>query len=141
MTTWLNTDTLLILPDLAWSIVTQVVHHMFTVDMDKERSFVREQMNTRSQKKTAVAIMWGCLKTHRVMEEYSRYGIENHPSVAAQYVKFLVQNRVDETMKKTVDDALHTAEEAKSMAASVSNGLDQLEREESSEDDGTSMDS
>ena len=128
-------------PDLAWSIVTQVVHHMFTVDMDKERSFVREQMNTRSQKKTAVAIMWGCLKTHRVMEEYSRYGIENHPSVAAQYVKFLVQNRVDETMKKTVDDALHTAEEAKSMAASVSNGLDQLEREESIEDDGASMDS
>ena len=115
-------------PDLAWSIITQVIHHMFTVDMDKERSFVREQLDTRSQKSTAVAIMWGWLRTHRLMEEYSRHGIENHPSVAAQYVKFLVQNRVDENMKKTVEDAVQLSKDAKSMAASASNGLDQMKK-------------
>ena len=62
------------------------------------------------------------------MMEYAKHGFENHLSVAAQYVKFLVQNRVDESLKASVIEAQQAAKEAKSMAASASNGLDQLKK-------------
>ena len=111
--------------DLSWQVVTQVVHNMFTMDMDKERSFVRERLDTKSAKRASIAMIWGVLKTHAVMSEYTKRGIGNHPSVAFQYVKFLILNH---TLLASIAEIKQVAKEAKVMLSSASNGLDQLKK-------------
>ena len=68
-----------------------------------------------------------------------KHGIENHPTVAAQYVKFLVTSKgsdpleakitvLIEQLRKQVEDALKMARDAKSSASSANNGVDQLKK-------------
>ena len=38
----------------------------------------------------AVGVLWAMLVTHQVMREYMEYGIDNHPSISSEYVRFLV---------------------------------------------------
>ena len=124
--------------DSNWQLVTQLVDHIFTDDMDKVRSFVREATDTHNSKHTALAVLWGTLCTHGVMQEYTKYGIAHHPSISSEYVKFLViQNgekesgsneRIDELESK-IESTDKIARAAKSAAASASNGLDQLKKQ------------
>ena len=36
--------------------------------------------------------LWAILRTIGVMQDYMRHGIENHPAISAEYVRFLVTN-------------------------------------------------
>ena len=122
----------------SWQLVTQLIDHIFTDDMDKVRSFVREATDTHNDKTTALAVFWGTLCTHGVMQEYSKFGIANRPSISSEYVKFLViQNgERDAGDNEKIDDLIARIEStdkiaraAKSAAASASNGLDQLKKQ------------
>ena len=53
---------------------------------------MREAMNTHSREEMVAAVLWGTFQKNRVMEDYMRYGIENHPSISSEHGKFLVTN-------------------------------------------------
>ena len=125
--------------DLSWQLVTQVIHHVFTADLDKARNFVRDGVDTSNPEFLHGSILWGIFQTHRAMEDYMQHGFAAHPAVASQYLDFLVESRgedADEENSKVakaiakvetqVESIEKIAKEARSTASSVTNGLDQL---------------
>lgn len=123
----------------SWQLITQLVNHIFADDMNKVRYFVREAMDTHSKKEMGAAVMWGTFQTHKVMEGYMKYGIENCPSISSEYVKFLVTNtplisggeglkeRVDK-LEEMIVEVERSAKGAKYAAGSAANGLDLIKK-------------
>lgn len=129
--------------NMAWQLVTQIVYHVFSSDLDKARNFVRESLDAQSPKTMALAVLWGTFRTLDVAQEYIIHGFANHHSVSSQYVKFLVTSKGEEasrieaklsaelkTMKEAIAKLTQIAKEAKASAAAASNGVDQLKKKE-----------
>ena len=75
-----------------WLLVTKLVVRIFGTDLDKVRSYMRGKMDTSDHGQLATDALWGTLRTIGVMQDYLRHGIENHPAISAEYVRFLVTN-------------------------------------------------
>ena len=93
--------------DVGWHLVTQLVNHIFTDDMAKVRSFVYDAVHADQQKRQAISVLWGTFRTHSVMQEYLSYNIEHHPSIALEYVKFLVLNKGNGTNTEEMETRLN----------------------------------
>lgn len=78
--------------DAAWTLVSKLVHRIFAVDCHMKRSRVLEFLDASDTKVMGSGVLWGVFATHAVMRDYMKYGIENHPSIASEYVRFLVAN-------------------------------------------------
>ena len=76
----------------SWLLVTKLVVRIFGTDLDKVRSHIRGKMDTDAHNQLATDALWGTLRTIGVMQDYLRHGIENHPAISAEYVRFLVSN-------------------------------------------------
>ena len=76
----------------SWDLVTKLVHRIFAVDCNNVRAQVKEFLDPSQHRVMALGCLWGTFATHMVMKEYVKHGIENHPSIAAEYVRFLVAN-------------------------------------------------
>lgn len=84
----------------SWLLVTKLVVRMFGTDLDKVRSYMRGKMDTEHPNELATDALWATLRTIGVMQDYMRHGIENHPAISAEYVRFLVLNSGVGTMAK-----------------------------------------
>jgi len=115
------------------------VNHIFTDDMDKVRRIAREAMDTHSREEMVEAALWGTLETRRMMDEYMRFGIDNHPSISSECVKFLVTNSGGrgqgygggdkfERLDERITEVEKVAKSAKLASGSASNGLDLLKK-------------
>ena len=65
-------------------------------------------------------MIWACFKTHDVMALYVDSQFENHPTIAAEFTKFLTTNSGNEsitTLEATVKEMKADVKEAKSKAA------------------------
>ena len=60
----------------------------------KGRSRCRRELSedVNDEKVLGTGILWATFATHQVMRDYMKHGIENHPSMASEYVRFLVAN-------------------------------------------------
>ena len=75
-----------------WQLVSKLVHRVFAKDCHLKRGAVREILDVSDSKVLGTGILWATFATHEVMREYMKHGIENHPSIASEYVRFLVAN-------------------------------------------------
>ena len=57
-----------------------------------KRGAVSEILDVSDSRVLGTGILWATFATHQVMREYMKYGLENHPSMASEYVRFLVAN-------------------------------------------------
>ena len=129
----------------AWNLVSKLVHRILAVDCSLKRGISFELADAKEHKALAVSVLWGTFGTHQVVRTYQEHGIENHPSMASEYVRFLVahtdSNRVEamqakvthlESEVKRLDRALGSAEkaaaQAQKAATSASNKIQELER-------------
>ena len=76
----------------SWLLVTKLVVRIFGIDLDKVRAFMRGKMDTTDHGRLATDALWATLRTISVMQDYMKHGIENHPAISAEYVRFLVSN-------------------------------------------------
>ena len=76
--------------DRSWQLVSKLVHRLFSNDCHNHRGRVSEILDASDRRVLAVGVLWAVFSTHQIMREYMRYGIENHPSIASEYVRFLV---------------------------------------------------
>ena len=74
----------------SWELVSKLVHRIFAKDCHAVRGRVAEHLDASEAKSMAVGVLWATLATHQVMREYMEHGIENHPSISSEYVRFLV---------------------------------------------------
>ena len=51
---------------------------------------MRGKMDTKDHATLATYSLWVTLRTISVMTAYQRHGIENHPAISSEYVRFLV---------------------------------------------------
>ena len=65
---------------------------MFAIDCNFKRGSVSEFLDAPVAKIFSIGVLWGTLSTQQVMREYMSYGVENHPSISSEYVRFLVAN-------------------------------------------------
>ena len=78
------------------------------------------------------------MSTHQIIKEYTSHGIENHPSIASEYVRFLVANsglgKLDKMEKKLVAAEKDVVEmkkdlkEARRIADKSTTRLDEMAR-------------
>ena len=99
----------------SWELVSKLVHRVFAKDCHSVRSKVTEHLDAAHKKSMAVGVLWGTLATHQILREYMTHGIENHPSISSEYVRFLVAHcglsRLDklEVRVKKVEEDVKTA--------------------------------
>ena len=75
-----------------WQLVSKLVHRVFAKDCHMKRGAVSEVLDVTDSRVLGTGILWATFATHQVMRDYMRHGIENHPSMASEYVRFLVAN-------------------------------------------------
>jgi hypothetical protein len=122
----------------SWKLVSKVVHRIFATDCHLQRGTVSEFLDASDNKTMAVGVLWGTFATHQVMREYMINGVENHPSISSEYVRFLVANcgleRIVQLEAKAtaltteLQEVKKMAQEAKKAAISASNKADQVEK-------------
>ena len=130
-----------------WFLVSKLIFRMFALDFHKVRSAVVEGLDVDkndavgSRKLLAKRALWGVIKTHAKMAEYTRIGFKNHPHISSVYVRYLIKHagiervikleaenlalkerlRDLETLVKEVrkkaDTAMNRADEAKKLAS------------------------
>ena len=83
-----------------WQLVSKLVHRIFAKDCHMKRGAVSEVLDVSDTRVLGTGILWATFATHQVMREYMRHGIENHPSMASEYVRFLVANSGLSKMEK-----------------------------------------
>jgi len=89
----------------AWSLTTQLVARIFT-DLYKSRVGVVNNMHCGDIKNICGWVVYTSLKTHDAMEVYAEANFDNHPSIAAEYVKYLATNSGFEV----IEELTHTVE-------------------------------
>jgi hypothetical protein len=118
----------------SWDLVSKLVHRiLFAKDCFAVRGKVSEHLDANHKKTMAVGVIWATLATHQVLKEYMAHGIENHPSIASEYVRFLVAHsgltrldklevrvlKLEENMRKVLVDSAYarkTADQAQTKA-------------------------
>lgn len=107
----------------SWKLVSKLVHRMFATDCYHRRGAVSEFLDASDARTLSLGVLWGTLSTHQIMREYMSYGIENHPSISSEYVRFLVANCGLERIQKLETDnqklAGEVAELKKTLAANT----------------------
>ena len=53
---------------------------------------MRGKMDTEEYQRLATDALWATLRTFGIMQQYLIHGIENHPAISAEYVRFLFAN-------------------------------------------------
>ena len=114
----------------AWQLVSKLVHRIFATDCHMRRGVVSEVLDASDSRILGMGILWATLATHQVMRDYLKHGIENHPSMSSEHVRFLVANsglskmknlearmvRLEEENKQLKKDVLNADKAAKSAA-------------------------
>jgi hypothetical protein len=85
--------------DKVWSILSRQVLRIFE-DMARARAGAVDLsppagsggMDSVIQEHNCALALWAVLKTHDVMEDYLVHNFEDHPSIAAENVRFLTYN-------------------------------------------------
>jgi hypothetical protein len=72
--------------------------------------------------------MWAVLKTHDVMEEYLVHNFEDHPSIAAENVRFLTYHMMGAGGNHSDVDARHLEKQAEKLETANKNLRLQLDR-------------
>ena len=112
---------------------------MFSSDLDKARNFIRDGFNAEQRDKYGGSVLWALFRTHEAMNVYTIHAFGAHPSVAAQYLDFLVNSKGEEASDRgqeskklttkfeaRLNSMEQTLKETKSAAGTASNGLAQL---------------
>ena len=94
----------------AWQLVSKLVHRVFAKDCHMKRGAVSEILDVSDSRVLGTGILWATFATHQVMRDYMKHGIENHPSMASEYVRFLVANSGLSKME-SMDNRLKALEE------------------------------
>ena len=85
---------------------------MFTDNMDKVRSFVREGTGIHSNIKIIAVVMWVTFQTHNMMQEYTRYGIGKRPSISSEYIKLIFTNNSNRGNNDDIDQIIDWLEDS-----------------------------
>ena len=96
--------------DSAWQLVSKLVHRIFAKDCHMKRGAVSEILDVSDSRVLGMGILWATFATHQVMRDYMKHGLENHPSMASEYVRFLVANSGMSKMEK-MEERLRAVEE------------------------------
>lgn len=137
--------------DKVWSIVSRQVLRIFE-DMGRARACAVDlsppgkdsdgggyEDGFADQHQNAAISMWAVLKTHDVMEEYMMYNFEDHPSIAAENVRFLTYHFMEagdsdssapglKQLQKKVDGINTEFKQIKLQCEKVSTKVDNLEK-------------
>ena len=77
--------------DQSWSLTTQILDRICE-ELYAPKEGVQEAMTIEEPASICSHVLWACLKTHDIMTGYIDHQFENHPTIAAEYVKFLATN-------------------------------------------------
>ena len=112
----------------AWVLATRLSRRMFE-DMAATRQGVKGSLGQTQFMRPSV--LWRILKTHTIMKEYLDHDFKNHPSMASEFVRFLVTNprdagmdelkSINEDLKKKIFEQKKEIIEAQKAATTASN--------------------
>jgi hypothetical protein len=105
----------------SWYLTTRLGEAYFR-SLNRVRSGVSDSFETANQINMAGTVWYAVTRTLDIMEEFSSQDFKNHPSIAGEYIKFMVQNTNRDTAS-TFDEKFKTLEQqgkdAKKEAASA----------------------
>jgi hypothetical protein len=121
--------------DKVWSILSRQVLRIFE-DMARARACAVDLSPPSSkggvdsvfEDQNGALAMWAVLKTHDVMEEYLIHNFEDHPSIAAENVRFLTYNMMGAGGSNADVDAKQLEKQVDKLETSNKNLRTQLDK-------------
>ena len=84
----------------AWALVTRLGARPFE-DMSVGRRAAAKMSGGNSRDKVCDNYLYATLRAHRIMKEYMDAGIKDHPSISAEYIRFLATNSGKNGLEQT----------------------------------------
>jgi len=125
----------------SWELVSKLIHRMFAEDCYQRRGILAEMLDSTDHASLGVGLLLRTFDTHQVLRDYQKYSIANHPSIASEYVCFLVVNncgtyKIDSMekrclkMEQSVEDIKYIVENMHKKVDSLRNKADDTKRKE-----------
>lgn len=83
----------------AWGLTTQILDRICE-ELYEPKEGVIDAMQVEDPSSVCCHILWSCFRTHEVMAVYLEKDFVNHPSISAEYVKFLATNSGHDKVEK-----------------------------------------
>lgn len=110
-------------PEQAWGLTTQILDRICE-ELYEPKEGVVEAMTVEEPASVCCHVLWACFRTHDVMSGYLEKDFQNHPTISAEYVKFLATNsghdKVDKLqmqMSEVIDKLAKAVDESKKATA------------------------
>ncbi|KAI2496958.1 hypothetical protein MHU86_17543 [Fragilaria crotonensis] len=114
--------------DQSWSLTTQILDRICE-ELYAPKEGVQEAMTIEDPASICSHVLWSCLKTHDIMTGYIEHQFENHPTIAAEYVKFLATNsghdkvdKLEEAVKEVKEDLAAAVKSSRAAVAKADGG-------------------
>ena len=111
----------------AWHLVTRQVHRIF-MELSAPRLAVNTQYDSKETEANGNMILWAVCRSHDVMARYKRFSFKNDPSVAAEYVKFLITHSGNDNIDKLTKSVKDLTDELAKVSRTANTATTALNR-------------
>jgi hypothetical protein len=113
----------------AWELTCLSVRRVFE-DIHVVRVVGRDSRDLKNPSSTATQILWATLRSHKVMEEYTRRNFVEHPSISAVIARHLASHHTkpDDTLENKFKKLEEKVNKLSSRFDSIESRMDRLEQ-------------
>ena len=109
----------------AWHLVTKLGYRFFATDcFHGKRGIASEMMDSNDHRSMAKTVLWATFSTHEVMRSYVRMKFEDHPSISAEYTRYLIAN----AGVAKIERALESVNTLNTLIASIEKKVDTADK-------------
>jgi hypothetical protein len=103
----------------AWGLTCKFVKRIFT-EIGDARVVARDNIHCNDLWFSTAKIIYGILRAHKVMKEFMRLNLRDHPSISSEMVKFVCYSQPASDTSKVINQLSELTEAHKKVASTVS---------------------
>ena len=120
----------------AWGLACKFVKRIFS-EIGDERVVARDNIHCDDLWASTAKIIYGILKAHKVMKEFMRLNLRDHPSISSEMVKFVCYLQPASDTSRVLDQLEELATLSKKTAATVSKHESRIKKIENWKEEAT----
>ena len=120
----------------AWGLACKFVKRIFS-EIGDERVVARDNIHCDDLWASTAKIIYGILKAHKVMKEFMRLNLRDHPSISSEMVKFVCYSQPASDTSRVLEQIDELSSLSKKTAATLSKHESRIKKIENWKDEAT----
>ena len=120
----------------AWGLACKFVKRIFT-EIGDERVVARDNIHCDDLWASTAKIIYGILRAHKVMKEFMRLNLRDHPSISSEMVKFVCYSQPASDTARVLDQIEEMTSSTKKTAATLAKHESRIKKIENWKEEAT----